>query len=187
MRAPDDDDLPAAADDVAAQRWNLLLQHRKMLTDYIRCVAAGGTEADDIFQEVGLLVLKHRTGPTDLATAGAWLRGVARNVVLQHVRSHSRRRRRESEEILDLIDRTWAEEDAHAELWNQRRQALAGCLEKLNAADQQLLRERYAEGLASDAIASRVKRSPEAVRMKIMRLRQALSRCIGRQMAAGES
>ncbi len=171
------------SDDVAAQRWQLLLRHRKMLADYVRCIAPTLPEAEDIFQEVGLLVLNHKTGPLDLPTAGAWLRGVARNVVLQHLRAQGRQRHLSSEEILDLVDRTWEEEDAEADIWNDRRAALTACLQQLGSSDQQILKERYADGAASDAIAERLRRSPEAMRMKIMRLRQALSRCISRRLA----
>jgi RNA polymerase sigma-70 factor, ECF subfamily len=172
----------SSADHVPAQRVQLLLRHRNNLASYIRRVTRTGGDADDIFQEVGLVVLRHRTGPTDLATADAWLRGVARRVLLQHHRVQARLRRATSDEVLDLFDR--GEQEQEADVWSERRSALAACLQELSAEDRTILTDRYAHDLDSTTIAQRLGRSPEAVRMKIMRLRQALSRSIQRRLEA---
>jgi RNA polymerase sigma-70 factor, ECF subfamily len=172
-------------DEPAAQRWQLVLRHRKMLADYIRCVVGSPAEAEDIFQEVGLVVQGHRTGPLDLPRAGAWLRGVARNVIFQHARTRKRETPLPDDDFLDLIDRVWEESDPVADVWDARRHVLSRCLQKLNRDDQVLLRQRFFEGHDSESIGEGAKRSPEAIRMKLMRLRQTLSKCIERQLAIG--
>jgi RNA polymerase sigma-70 factor (ECF subfamily) len=143
---------------------------------------------EDVFQQLSLAVLRHRTGPDDPTRFAAWCRGIARNLVLHHLRGRQRRGRViATEELAELVDRACEEAEQDGGLWDERRGALAQCLEALTESDRELLRRRYLEERDAEGLGRIFARSPEAIRMKIMRLRQALERCIDSKLAAGRA
>jgi RNA polymerase sigma-70 factor (ECF subfamily) len=170
-----------------ADRWAQFLRHRHMLLDYLRCLLRNESDAEDVFQEVGLVVVKHAQGPQDAAHFGNWCRGIARNLVMHHLRGQARLRRRETDAFADLVDRVFDEADGESELWERRRLALRGCLEALSDGDREILRRRYESDDTAEGIGRWLRRSPEAVRMRIMRLRQTLERCVERKTGRMES
>lgn len=181
MRPPAPD-APSPAPLPLERRWELFLRHRQMLTDYLRCLLRDQPEAEDLFQEVGLVVMRHPTGPEAEDRFPAWCRGIARN--LAHERWRARRREVGGDEVWALIERAYEEADQEADAWARRRAALGHCLAALPRPDRDLLRRRYAAGASADALGKAQGASAEAIRMKIMRLRKALARCIERRLAS---
>jgi len=153
-----------------------------MLTDYIRCLLRDRPEAEDLFQETGLVVMRHPTGPESEARFAAWCRGIARN--LAHERWRAQRREVGGDDLWERIDQAYQEADSECETWAGRRAALAQCLEALPRLDRELLRKRYAGRSTADELGKALGATAEAMRMKIMRLRKALARCIERRLAA---
>jgi RNA polymerase sigma-70 factor (ECF subfamily) len=164
------------------------VQHRHRIEDYLRCLLPSDSEMEDVFQELSMVVLRHATGPGDPATFATWCRGIARNLVMHHLRGKQRRGRVILiDELADIVDRAYDEaqgEKDGGELWDRRRAALQQCLTQLPDHDRELLRRRYVDEDDAAGLGRLLQRSPEAIRMKIMRLRQALERCIARKLAA---
>ena len=65
-----------------------------------------------------------------------------------------------------------------SEDYDQRRDALFGCVQKLKESDQELLREHYASGISVRQIAERLDRTPQSIHNSLYRIRMALLQCI---------
>lgn len=143
----------------AETRWQLVLKHRRVLGAYVRSLVWNGAEAEDLFQELGLAVTRAASVPEDPATFVPFCRGVARNLAMHHARSRGRDRLVFDNELLDLVDQAFGEQDLESELWTGRRSALARCLEKLAPDDRSLLHSRFAEDETADEIGRRIQRS----------------------------
>lgn len=169
--------------DVSKERWRLLLEHRHMLLNYLRCLLRDDSEAEDLFQEVGLVVMSHDTGPSQSDRFPAWCRGIARNLVHRHVRRRSRQVRFPSDEFMNVVGRAYDEADAEEAEWEMRRRALGQCIEALPADDRDLVHGRYVEGQHAHELGRRVGFTAEAIRMRLMRLRKGLERCIEERIA----
>jgi RNA polymerase sigma-70 factor (ECF subfamily) len=172
----------AAPDPGLAERSRLFLRHQQMLMEYVRCLLRGAPETDDLFQEVGVLVLSNRQAPLG-PTFPAWCRGVARNLVLHHWRSKRRAKEVPSSRLIDILDLAYNEADAEADAWNARRGALRACLQAIDDRGRDLLLRRYREGETSEAAGARLGRSAVAVRKALMTIKRTLLGCIQRRLA----
>ena len=61
---------------------------------------------------------------------------------------------------------------------DRRRELLRGCVERLGANARRLVGWFYEEGLSVADMAARMRSSPEAVRVRLCRVRQWLGRCV---------
>ena len=69
-----------------------------------------------------------------------------------------------------------------AEQFEDRREALGACLQKLKQDQRDLLQEHYIAGRTIRELSSAAGRSESAVKMIFLRLREQLSACIERQL-----
>ena len=163
----------------------LFLEQRHMLLSYIHALVRDGNVAEDIFQDVGVQVLKKEQTPAESRQFAAWCRGIARNLVLHHWRSKERSPVIVSERLLDALDLAYEESNPASELSKQRSIALADCLRSLPDHSREVVKMRYFEGLTSDQIGERVGRSAVAVRKMLSRIRGQLEECIEGRLATG--
>ena len=84
--------------------------------------------------------------------------------------------------FLDRVAETAAEQADLLRL-DERRDALAGCIEKLAPRDRELLACRFADGATTQSTSERVGRSVEAVYKALAKLRQTLFDCVQRSLA----
>jgi RNA polymerase sigma-70 factor (ECF subfamily) len=87
--------------------------------------------------------------------------------------------------LLERIAETAIEQAGTLQL-DERREALAGCVEKLAPQDRDLLTQRFANGVSIQAIAARMGRSADAVYKAQARIRRALFECVTRRLAMEE-
>jgi RNA polymerase sigma-70 factor (ECF subfamily) len=85
--------------------------------------------------------------------------------------------------MLDRVAETAAEHAATLRL-DERRDALAYCLEKLGPRDRDLLARRFTEGASVQSIAAGVGRSADSVYKALAKVRLALFDCVTRRLAA---
>src|SRR5262249_9510552 len=88
-----------------------------------------------------------------------------------------------SQPLLERLAETAAEKAATLQL-NERRDALAGCLEKLSPRDRDLLGRRFADGATVQPTAAQVGRAAEAGYTAPAKIPQALFDCVSRPLAA---
>jgi RNA polymerase sigma-70 factor (ECF subfamily) len=116
-------------------------------------------------------------------TAAQWLKGIARNLCLEHFRKSKRYGEHFTAlaEILEQLpdpDETSAGGDSY-------RDALLHCLSKLSDRHRELVNLRFRKNLPAKTIAERIKSTEQAVRVILFRVRKALKDCITREVAKG--
>ncbi len=145
------------------------------------CAAALGhcEEAKDTWQRTNL-VLWRKAGDWDPQTKFLrWALAVARFEVLASIRDRQRDRLVFDDDVVQLMaDSSLEVAEAH----ESRREALAGCTEKLQAHHREVLTAHYVFGHTLVEIAASRGLSLSAVKVLLMRLRRTLAQCIERQL-----
>ena len=108
-----------------------------------------------------------------------WAFAVARFTILSHYRDQKRDRLVFDEDVIQAM----ADEiEEAATAFDNRREALAKCMKKLDQRQRALLHGHYTVSQSLREIAEESGRSLSAVKMTLLRIRQQLSACIEREM-----
>jgi RNA polymerase sigma-70 factor (ECF subfamily) len=110
-----------------------------------------------------------------------WAFTVARFTVLSHYRDQKRDRLVFDEDVIQAMA---GDTEQAASAFDERREALAKCLGKLDQWPRSLLHDYYTVSQSLREIAKASGRSLSAVKMTLLRIRQQLSACIEREMRA---
>ena len=158
----------------------LLRRDQARLYGYLHSVVQDINDADDLFQQTTLVLWKKFDEFDRDRSFFSWACGVARLEVANFLRTRGRHRLYFSDELNLLLVEAQAEMD-NAEV-EDRREALARCVEKLRERDRQLLAECYGDTAGVNAAAERYARSSQSVHNSLRRIRRALYDCIARTM-----
>src|SRR5947209_5262765 len=164
----------------------LFLQNERRLYAYILTLLPHRADVDDVLQEASLVMwdkFDERRPPDDFA---AWGCRIAYFKVLDFYKKSQRSRVCFSQALLERLAETAVEQAGTLQL-DDRREALAACLEKLNARDRDLLARRFAAGATTRSTAAEVGRSVDATYKALSKIRQALFDCVSRTLAQGVS
>ncbi len=163
----------------------LFLQQAAAVRGFVMGLMPDRVAADDVFQEVFLTVKQREATFRRDGNFLAWVRGIARNKVLEH---HRRRRTVPlvfDEELLELLAES---ADESNQLIERRREALAKCLERLAPRARQIIDLRYADQpLSPTKIAEQLAWTTNAVNVALARARAFLRDCTQRTLVSGES
>jgi RNA polymerase sigma-70 factor (ECF subfamily) len=164
-----------------AEFAELLLRHQTQLFGYIYTLVRDLDDADDLFQQTSL-VLWDKFALFDASKSFiAWACGVARYEVSNFLRARGRKRLYFTDELgMMLID---AHEELEQERLEERRSALAECVKKLRARDQELLDACYERSARIPEIARGHGRSSQSVHNSLRRIRRVLFECVNRTLA----
>ena len=146
-------------------------------------VALSLSERDDVLEVVQESFIDAWRGLDRFDTTrefGPWLRTICRNRTLKFLRDRLPQRKRE----LALVDEALIASPVEEPVVD-RLAALRRCLERLDAAQRDLLERRYAEGIAVQELASALGKSPNAVSMILLRLKDVLHRCVAGAVPGG--
>jgi RNA polymerase sigma-70 factor, ECF subfamily len=160
----------------------LFLQNERRLYAYILTLLPNRADADDVLQEASLVMwdkFDEHTPPDDFA---AWGCRIAYFKVLDFYKKCQRSRVKFSQAMLERVAETAIEQTGVLQL-DARRDALAGCIEKLSARDRDLLSRRFTPGATTQSTSEQVGRSVDAVYKALARVRQALFECVQRALA----
>ncbi len=147
------------------------------------CRFLRGTEAvDDLAQEVFLVAFRRLNEYRGEAPFQHWLLGIARNQALVYMRGEVRRRQRERRAFEAAITQ-WQTEQldalADAEEHENTVNALRDCIDQLPTASRGVLDRFYFQNQSSESIARELDKKNGAIRMMLLRIRQALGKCVG--------
>ncbi|HUR53431.1 MAG TPA: sigma-70 family RNA polymerase sigma factor [Gemmataceae bacterium] len=175
----------AAAPDKNKVFLRMFLKNERRLYAYILVLLPNRADADDVLQDTSLTMwdkFDANAPPTEFL---AWARRVAYHKVLDFYKKGNRAHARLGKLFLTRLGESamWQAEDAGHD---ERRDALAGCVEKLPQPDRDLLAARFADGATTQSASERVGRSVEAVYKALAKIRQALFDCVQRTLAQGE-
>jgi RNA polymerase sigma-70 factor (ECF subfamily) len=160
----------------------LFLQNERRVYAYILTLLPHRADADDVLQDASLVMwdkFDARHPPDDFA---AWGCRIAYFKILDFFKKSGRCRVRFSQLMLDRLAESAVEHASTLQL-DARREALAGCIDKLNPRDRELLARRFAEGATTQSAAVQVGRSVEAVYKALAKIRLALFECVSRSLA----
>jgi RNA polymerase sigma-70 factor (ECF subfamily) len=155
----------------------LLGQNQRRIFLYVMSLVSDWNDAEEIIQETNLVLWREFGRFQPGTNFSAW----ACKVALHQVLAWRKRVRRDRLEFSPAFLEAVAEEaSAAADALEERSQHLARCIERLPKDHRNLLRLRYSEGLAIDAIARQLDRSEDAVYRALSRIRRALHECVTR-------
>lgn len=175
--------MSAAADRTVEEVQRLFLRHGGVLRGFILGLLPDANRAEDVFQELFLTVTRKAADFRPGSNFLAWARSIARLKVLEHVRAAQGGPRLLGPEALDAL--AAAAEEAEA-AWDDRREALARCLEQLAPRARQILELRYSDDfLPPPAIAARLSWTVGAVHVALSRARKFLQECTRRRLSLG--
>ena len=150
------------------------------LHTFVRSLVPTRQMASEVMQDV-ILVLWEKFD--EAADFQGWAFGVAKNVAMRHLRRQSRDRHVFDDELVNqLADDAVALVPVH----DGHREALERCLDKLPAAQRELVLTAYTKGTRMDELATRRGQTPMALYKLLHRIRQALLECVERTLAKEE-
>lgn len=136
-------------------------------------------EAEDLLQNVAVMLLRKFPEYDSQRPFIAWAIGITKRDVLMARRCHARNFLCYHPDLLERISETY--EELTPEL-GERSRALNECLKLVQGRASELLKLRYEEGLKPMAIAGGVGMAVVAVRVMFSRTRTGLRECIERKM-----
>lgn len=176
-------DQTAATTPVDKKRWfeQVYTDHHRVVFGFLRARVLDHADADDLTQEVFLRFYSGlgRYDPTRNPDARPWLRGISRNVLREHIRKIKRRKETGWTELCleldDLIGGAIDEDD--------RLNLLPTCINQLGDSARHAIRAHYMQGKKLKVIAQEMDRTVGAVKVLMVRSRQALRKCVEAELA----
>ena len=159
----------------------LWMKAQPAIAGYISSLVRDYYQADDILQNVAVIVVRKRESyDVDLPFV-PWAIGIAKLEVLKHRRTVARDRLRfEFDEA--LVEKLTDSYQAAAEDLDRDREAVRYCVEKLDTRQREAIRMRHYEDVKSPEIASRMRITPQAARALLYRARKMLVECISKRL-----
>ena len=162
------------------------------LRAFIRSIGVDSLWVDDIAQEAFIVAYQRMAEFDEGRDFGAWVRGIARNLVINERRKNARRKRIISDNLTDiLVSSSSAAEDEEGEaeaafgmgvgtgdVAKAKMAALRECLQVMPEKSQAMIKARYEENASAPDIAEQLDMKSAAVRKSLERIRTALRKCM---------
>lgn len=152
----------------------LVRKHQAGIRGFLAARLSRKDEAEDLAQEVFLTAFRKRGSFSGEVKIEAWFRGIARNLLMNHVRKFRAKPIGGNEELQILIDRELDVEDNDGEVL----EALRECVDGLKGEARELVTERYLDGKSVRDLESKTGRGYSALTMQLHRIRSVLAECI---------
>lgn len=166
---------------VSAEFVAQITRSQRQLHSFILSMVWNPAEADDVLQETNL-VLWEKVAEFDRERPFLpWAMRFAQFQALAWLKRHRRQQQRvvfDDDLARLLADEAAADETA----FEDRRQALAACLQKLPAEQRNLIARRYEPEGSVNAMAAAGGTTPKAVSDRLRRIRHTLLQCIQRTL-----
>lgn len=159
----------------------VLMRERERLFAYVWSLVGDADLAEDVLQEVSILATEKGTDVADEERLAVWLRRTARFKSLEELRRKRRAPLPLDEDVIDLLDPHWADEETASEA--RTAEALRTCVDRLTPHSRRIVTLRYVDGLRSGAIAAMLGRKAATVYQALTRIHRALDDCVRRELA----
>ncbi|MGB1930873.1 MAG: sigma-70 family RNA polymerase sigma factor [Mariniblastus sp.] len=156
-----------------------LTRHQPALEAYCHANLANREDAREVLQATCVKLWQKSTDWDPNTDFLPWAFTVARFTLLSHYRDQKRDRLVFDEDVIQAMA---GDTEKAASAFDERREALANCLGKLDQWPRALLRDYYTASQSLREIAKASGRSLSSVKMTLLRIRQKLSACIEREM-----
>jgi RNA polymerase sigma-70 factor, ECF subfamily len=148
-------------------------QHHAVIHGFLRARVLDGNDAEDLCQEVFLRAFQGLSRYDPKFDIRPWLLGIGRNVLREHVRRVGRRKEIGWTELCLELEGILGADSPYEDALD----LLPVCMSELGDAANQALYWHYMQGLKLEQIAQRLDRTLGAVKVLMVRSRQALKRC----------
>lgn len=165
----------------------LVKEHTGMLLAFLRATVRDSTAVEDLFQETMLVAWRRLSDFDRERPFGAWLRGIASKLVLEHYRHVAQRQ----DHIVDSESLEWFGQQLDrvqsfsGDTWDEKLEALRRCVAELPEHYRQAIRLRYEEQLQLGEIISHLDLQMESLKKRLSRAKQLLYHCIERKLLLG--
>lgn len=147
---------------------------------FVRRLVPTRADADDILQEVSIVLWEKFDEFRPDADFRAWACGIARYKVLAWLRDKGRDRLVLDSDVVELIAKESLQAESELE---QQRVALESCFEKIPPDQRELLAHAYRRDVKIQDVAASSGRSVGGFYQWLHRMRKLLLECIGRELA----
>lgn len=168
----------------AEQLARLWTESQPMVAAYILSLVSDFHQAEDVLQQVAVVVVRRFHEYDSGRPFLPWVLGVARNVSLEARREKARTRMSLLDD--DLISQVQAEFEANSQVSTAIHHALRRCLQGQKGRMREILHLRYSHDLKPQGIAKRMGITSGAVRVILHRARETLRLCIERSLQSSE-
>lgn len=169
--------------------------YHKDVRFYVARFLGNDPAVDDVAQEVFVQVYRSLDSFAGRSSLKSWILGIARNRVGTWFRQQSRQIQFQSVDIdSDMVQYRWlewqnAEEQGHGESLSRQEsllhdvQLLRGCMDKLKPPHRALIQRFYFDGVTAEEMGREQGRNSGTVRMALLRIREALAKCMRKHAA----
>ncbi len=160
----------------------LVREHADSLTAFLRASIYDGSAVDDLFQDT-MLIAWRRIGDYDRSRPfGAWLRGIAKRLVLAYYRTMAKEVSLSGEKVLDYLDLRMAQVDRQTgDTFDEKIAALKECIERLAPQYREPIDLHYARHRSTEWIADQLATTKHAIQKRLQRARRRLTDCLERK------
>ena len=163
----------------------LVLDNHQMVRMFLARFISCPQQVDDLAQETFVAAFRQQHLYQGRSKPSTWLIGIARNKALQHFRLQ----KRQKQKLLDLaeiiptpVQLQGSSKESLAGETIDRLDALRHCLGKLPQPSFELIDQFYFGKASAVTIAAQSNSKEGTIRMKLMRIRQVLQKCIASQL-----
>ena len=161
----------------------LIDQYQSAIYRYIYACVRTHVDAEDIFQDVSVIIFESISRLQSEKAFFAWSREIAFKQVLAFLRSRKREKLVNPHVVAALAEAAGRVEDSDI-----RQEALFECLEKLPSRSRDLITLRYSDSVQGvDEVAAQYELSVNAVYARLNRIKQILRDCVQRHLSREES
>lgn len=167
--------------DTATRFVELLTAHQRDLYSYINTLLLGNSAALDVLQDTNLDLWSRLDNYDFNRPFLPWAYSFAFQRVLAYRKTQVRSRLVFDDAMVSFISDAYTGTESVAD---GRLMALRACLEKLEAKQHELIRERYVGKLSVNALASKMGSTANQISARLYRIRKTLAKCVEMAMAA---
>lgn len=159
-------------------------RHRDRLFAYVYSLLPRREDAEDVFQRTSVVLWKKIDTWDPAVDFLSWSCGVAFYEVKNFLRVSGRDRLRFGDV---LLERLAEERAATLASRDERAAALEGCLQKLEAAERDLVRRAYGDELTVRALAAESGKAAQTLYNRLNQIRRRLFECVAFKTAGARS
>lgn len=139
-------------------------------------------QAEDIFQDTVLEIVRSAERFRLDGAFLPWARGIARNMVRRARNAQMRNPILLEEDQLEFLADLVCADDNQPEIWEKERSALQTCLTELSDKNHQLFLLRYGQNSKGSDLSEKSGVNASSVRTTLSRIRQFLRKCINNRL-----
>ncbi|MCW8133556.1 MAG: RNA polymerase sigma factor [Planctomycetota bacterium] len=168
----------------------MILAHQAEIYRYVRYLGSeDAATSEDLVQDTFLAAFRSTNVPAadDERTRAAWLRGIARNLFLNHCRRRRNNPVRVNSESLENAEAFWEADFLREGDGFDVIEALRRCLGRLEERKRAIVDRFYGKNASRAELARDFQMSEDGVKSLMRRIRGELGECIKRRLEAGSA